>query len=481
MRLAQIRATKRASKRDTEVDLKPNQFLRYRDHHWHYKRRVPTRYAAYDDRGVIRFSLKTDSLDIARIRRDAQVQADDLYWASLVGIERDPSDLGLQRQRAVAQNRYRAATLRALARGFTYATADDLADRADITEIVERFRAVDAKDTGKKSAGEQAEAEALLGGLEAPPLRISDAFDLYCEEIAIDELLSKSESQKRLWRKTKQRGVQYLIDLIGDRPIAAITRQDAISYYNWWKDRLIPQDGKDALSPNTANRDIGNVRLLYEAYFKHIGEEDRSNPFRNLSFKSKKVKGEVLPFEDDWVRSRILVPGLFAGINDEAWHIAYALIETGCRPGEIGNLVEEDILLDHEVPHIRIRPKKNREIKTAASVREIPLIGVSLEAMKGFPHGFPRYRDKPDLLSANLMKAFTVRRLFPTPKHKIYSFRHSFEKRMLEAGIDHDLRLTLMGHSNKRPAYGDGGSLSFRRNELLKIAHPVPDGLFSAP
>ena len=82
LRFVKFRATNHASKRDTEFNLKPNQFLRFRDNHWHYKRRLPTRYAAFDDRGVIRFSLKTDSLDIARIRRDAQVQADDLYWAA---------------------------------------------------------------------------------------------------------------------------------------------------------------------------------------------------------------------------------------------------------------------------------------------------------------------------------------------------------------------------------------------------------------
>ena len=65
------------------------------------------------------------------------------------------------------------------------------------------------------------------------------------------------------------------------------------------------------------------------------------------------------------------------------------------------------------------------------------------------------------------------RTLFPTPKHHIYSFRHSFEKRMLEAGLDYGLRCTLMGHKNDRPQYGDGGSLEFRRDELLKIAHTV--------
>ena len=48
---------------------------------------------------------------------------------------------------------------------------------------------------------------------------------------------------------------------------------------------------------------------------------------------------------------------------------------------------------------------------------------------------------------------------------------------MLEAGIDYGLRCTLMGHRNPRPEYGDGGSLKFRRNELLKIVHPVPHDL----
>ena len=77
----------------------------------------------------------------------------------------------------------------------------------------------------------------------------------------------------------------------------AITRQDGFQYYNWWKDRLIDKPGRPSLSPNTANRDIGNIRVLFEAYFKHIGKEDRLNPFRNLSFKTKKVKGEAPPFE----------------------------------------------------------------------------------------------------------------------------------------------------------------------------------------
>ena len=45
---------------------------------------------------------------------------------------------------------------------------------------------------------------------------------------------------------------------------------------------------------------------------------------------------------------------------------------------------------------------------------------------------------------------------------------------MLEGGLDYGLRCLLMGHANSRPDYGDGGSLAYRREELLKITHPVP-------
>lgn len=452
---------------------KESRHLEFRAGHWHYNRRVPSRYAAFDDRGRIRLSLKTTSFETAKDRRDAMVKADDLYWASLCGNDDGEGSINSVRARAaVAQRRYEAASNRAMARGFTYAPAEELAKTAALEELVERIRLVEARDDGRKTKRGAAEAEALLGGANLPPVSISEAFDIYCEQIAADELIGKSEVQRKAWIKTQKRGVQYLIDLIGDKPILSITRQDAQSFYNWWRERIEPKPGKVALKANTANRDIGCVRKLYSAYTAFIGEEDRPNPFRNLAFKDK-GRGEVPPFENEWVRSRILVPDALATMNDEARLIVLALIETGCRPSEIANLESEDIILDHSVPHIRIQPKPHREIKTRASIRDIPLVGVSLEAMRQALEGFPRYRDKPNLLSATLMKAFKSRGLFPTPDHKIYSFRHSFEKRMLEAGIDRDLRMTLMGHANARPEYGDGGSLEFRRDQLLKIAHPI--------
>ena len=57
-----------------------NQYLQKRGDRWHYVRRVPTQYQAVDKRGTVRKSLKTESLELARKRRDDLVIADDEYW-----------------------------------------------------------------------------------------------------------------------------------------------------------------------------------------------------------------------------------------------------------------------------------------------------------------------------------------------------------------------------------------------------------------
>jgi len=165
----------------------------------------------------------------------------------------------------------------------------------------------------------------------------------------------------------------------------------------------------------------------------------------------------------------VLADGALATLNEDARLILYTLIETGCRPSEIANLRPEHIVLDHDVPHLQIRPTAERKLKSNSSNRDIPLLGVSFEAMKLRPNGFDAYYDKSSTLSATLMKYFKTNGLLETPDHRIYSIRHAFEKRMLEADIDYGLRCVLMGHHNTRPSYGDGGSLKYRQEQMAKF------------
>ncbi|HBT37058.1 MAG TPA: integrase [Hyphomonas sp.] len=457
-----------------------DQFLLLRGERWHYHRRVPAKFKHVDPRTFVRVGLDTEVLKVARMRRDALVEADDAYWTSLLLAEVE-GDSANDTAKAAAAKRYESANARAMARGFAYAPAETLGASAELADLMQRIQLLEW-GTSPAHPPSMQDAEALLGAVPAPVAEddkttVSEAFQLYLDEIAFDEQYNKSPKQKYSWEKTKRTSINYFIDVIGDLPIAAISRDDALSYRNWWMERMIPrEEGEKPAKPNTANRHIGNMRTLYEAYFSHKGDEERLNPFRKMFFKGES-RVDVPPFEDDWVRSKILAPGIFDDLRWELRCIIYVLIETGCRTSEICNLLPEDIKLKANVPFIRIRPRQNREIKTETSIRDIPLVGVALEAMRAAPEGFEHYRDRGELVSANLMKAFRQRGLFPTTDHVIYSFRHAFEKRMLEAGLDYGLRCTLMGHKTDRPAYGDGGSMAYRRDELMKIAHLVPDGL----
>jgi hypothetical protein len=86
------------------------------------------------------------------------------------------------------------------------------------------------------------------------------------------------------------------------------------------------------------------------------------------------------------------------------------------------NLQENAILLDAEIPYVKILPE-GRRLKTEDSQREIPLIGAALAAMKLRPQGFPRYRDKGSSLSATVNKYLLQNGLRPTKDHRKSKYR----------------------------------------------------------
>jgi integrase len=206
-----------------------------------------------------------------------------------------------------------------------------------------------------------------------------------------------------------------------------------------------------------------------------MGQTRRDNPFAGLGFSTKRKKKRP-PFPVEWISDVILKAGALETMNDEGRAILLIIIETGARPSEICNLDGNTIMLGAPVPHLVIEPREDpddpREIKTESSRRKVPLVGVALAAAKKHPNGFPTYRNKENSLSGALNAYFRENKLFPTPGHKIYSFRHSFEDRMKNGGLDAELRKILMGHTIDRPDYGSGGSLEWRRDELMKIALP---------
>ena len=83
------------------------------------------------------------------------------------------------------------------------------------------------------------------------------------------------------------------------------------------------------------------------------------------------------------------------------------------------------------MPHLafeeRDDPDDPRELKSAASVRVVPLVGVALEVFRRFPDGFSRYREREEALSQLVNKYLRNNGLTTTPQHSLYGLRHSIQ------------------------------------------------------
>lgn len=65
-------------------------------------------------------------------------------------------------------------------------------------------------------------------------------------------------------------------------------------------------------------------------------------------------------------------------IDDEnRWLLAF-ISDTGMRLSEAAGLASDDIVLDADMPHIKLIPHPWRRLKTKGSERLVPLVGASL-------------------------------------------------------------------------------------------------------
>lgn len=412
---------------------------------YYLRRRVPVRFSNIETRRIIQISLKTDSEKQARAKEPVVWQACiDAWEAALAGEAGSSLEQFEQVQKIAA------------ASGFRYLTSSDVAD-LPLEKVLERVEAIE-----EGRADTKVQARALLGAVTEPQVSVSEALELYWQ-LTRDKVLGKSADQLRRWRNPRIKAINNFIAQVGDKAIPDITRDDMLDFRDWWFGRI--ESGE--VSANSANKD-----------FTHLGEilktvNDRKRlgyalPLGGLSFKEGEANTRP-PFSNDWIRDVLLKKGALDGLNAEARAIFLVMVNTGMRPSEIAGLQLEEIKLDAETPHLSLAPN-GRQLKTRNARRSLPLLGVSLAAMRQFPEGFPSYRNNAATLSGTVNKFLRSNGLAESPAHSMYSLRHSFEDRMLEAGIDERIRRDILGHALGRERYGKGASIEMAADLLRPIA-----------
>lgn len=301
---------------------------------------------------------------------------------------------------------------------------------------------------------EEAQAIKLLedGALDKPFL--SDALGLYLE------LHQKGSETK--FRQGIQREWKRLIAHCGDIPCESLSRPQARSFV----DQLL----RTGLKTTSVRRTLRAINAVLNMAFQEL-EIDKSHPFRLL-----KIAGEGADASPAKVPSMEQLKSLAAALETKESTtaiIAAIMLETGPRIAEISGLRVSDVVLDAEIPHLRIAPNEWRDLKTASSRREVPLVGLSLKAahkaVKQAGDGaalFPTYARSRGNDSASA----AVNKLLKPYGITSHSFRHSLKDRLREAGCTEDIRDAIQGHANGSIAetYGKGHTLKTMHQWLVK-------------
>lgn len=419
---------------------------------WIYVRRRPEGVSAeIEPRINIRIStgvrISDDRAGVKAARKAKQIEIDlEASWAARAGQGARGAALALED----ARERARALEL-------PYKPIEDVV-RESIDDIHRRLAALEVGDRRH----DPKTVAAVVGGVALPTIKLSDLVD----ELAIAKkaMLSKySEGQRRKWRNGKARAIEVLIRVVGDKPIERISRDDALLYADHWTERVV--DGQ--VLAGTANRNFTHITgAIRPVARRHRLQID--NAFQGLRLEGAKSRPRP-PFSSWWIVNRILAPGALDTMGDELRAAVHVIINTGARPSEIINLREPRIILNSNIPHIQLRPDA-RVLKTDQSDRDIPLVGIALDAMRRFPDGFPRYRDNGDAFSAAVNKFLEEHKLRETEQHVLYSLRHSFKDRLRQAEAPDELTDELMGHDTHKPKYGDGHGLHLKLKFLERIA-----------
>jgi integrase len=432
---------------------------------YYWVKRVPSRFLGLvlgetgEPITQVRQALNTADRTEAKLKA-AQIENERLAeWEALAAGNADNARL-----------HYEAAQRLAQAKGYSYRLISDLAGNAP-DELAARIL-----DGGSDPRGSRAAAQALVGTVrEAYPSLIQLRDDYF--EMTKARHIEKSERQYHRWKLPRSRAVKNFIDVVAKKDaqgkpvltsIEKITPDHALEFRAWWAARVVAE-GMDLETPN---KDFGHLAEMFSTWTK-LKKKPLPNPFSGLRFDNRRNKNKTKhpPFSSEWMKVRLLAEGALAGMNDEERDIFLMMVNTGVRPSEITDAPISDFVLDHEIPFLRIAPH-GRELKVVHTERDIPLLGVSLDAAKRIVErgGIARYAQNAGSWSAAANKFLRTNGLMETPKHVAYSVRHYVEDALLAAGVDDRIRADVLGHEYKRPSYGSGGALVGRRDALRQIA-----------
>jgi integrase len=248
---------------------------------------------------------------------------------------------------------------------------------------------------------------------------MSAAKDLY--------LKAKGDGRPKTFQQAADRAVAELVAMCRDKPIDTYSRIEA----NNLRDRLLER----GLSKTSVRRTFSVLRAIVNFTTRELGLTDiRTFCSIYLGDGAELQEKKRKPIPLDVIRS---VQRECHSLDDEARWLIALISDSGMRLSEAIGLIKSDLVLDGEYPYLTLQPHSWRSLKTASSVRIVPLVGEALWAAKRTaeandgPFLFPKYCNE-EQCKANSASAALNKWLSPRVPDGcvVHSFRHSMRDRL---------------------------------------------------
>ena len=278
---------------------------------------------------------------------------------------------------------------------------------------------------------------------------LSDALELY--------LRLKAVGKDKVFVRTANRNVGYVIKVLGDKPIRQYSSSEATTFRDW----LI----KQGMSMRTVKRVFASVRAVVNLTITEHGL-DCINGFAKTYFPTGEDINDRLAIPNENIKK---VQALCVEMDDDMRWLIALISDTGMRLGEAAGLHMDNIKLDEPIPYIDLKPHPWRSLKTKGSQRRIPLVGAALWACRRLREvndsnslAFPRYCNKQSCNANSASGGLNKWLQTHVPAGcVIHSFRHSLRDRLRAVECPSDIvdaiggwKTAGVGHG-----YGDGYSL----------------------
>ena len=184
-------------------------------------------------------------------------------------------------------------------------------------------------------------------------------------ELTRDRIKGKAPDQVARWEDPRKLTVDNMIAVWGDdRPIDRLDRADALAFRKWWADRV-----EAGHSANTANKQFGFASDIFQHRQRSAALRPEKPLQRPAAERGQGREGKARADPGRVHSQRDPRASALDALNREARDILLAMVKTGAGPAEIIGLEAEIFSLDHEFPHIKIRPNDTRTLKTAHGLR----------------------------------------------------------------------------------------------------------------